>query len=208
MYIDKSIIKIIDGLLIDWVICSNKQNGQDCYDTSEVAHFSWVIANQKEIITLCWPAIMTVFEFPPRLSLSRNVNTESLYGTNSFFRKDGRLDIVEELMEFSAKRKINTTCTSCVTDVWRGNKKDAREQKRTREGGHLVPTRGLRKNFLFRVAREASCGRTLEPAAKPRVVSLAAVFWMSRDAPPSFGGALRDVQKTAARETKPRGVPF
>ena len=37
---------------------------------------------------------------------------------------------------------------------------------------------------------------------KPRVVSLAAVFWMSRNAPHSFGGALRDVQKTAARETK------
>ena len=159
MYIDKSIIKIIDGLLIDWVICSNKQNGQDCYDTSEVAHFSWVIANQKEIIPICWPAIMTVFEFPPRLSLSRNVNTESLYGTNSFFRKDGRLDVVEELMEFSAERKMNTTCISCVTDVWRGNKKDAREQKRTREGGHLVPIRSLRKNFPFRVARERASER-------------------------------------------------
>ena len=32
------------------------------------------------------------------------------------------------------------------------------------------------------------------------VVSLAAIFWMSRNAPP-FGGALRDIQKTAARET-------
>ena len=36
-----------------------------------------------------------------------------------------------------------------------------------------------------------------------RVVSLTADFWMSRNAPPifSFGGALSDVQKTAARET-------
>ena len=99
------------------VIFNNKQNGQDCYDTSEVGHFSSVIPNQKELIPICSPAIMTVFEFPPRLSLSRNVNTESLYGTNSFFRKDGRLDVVEELMEFSAKREINTTCISCVTDV-------------------------------------------------------------------------------------------
>ena len=133
MYIDKSIIKIIDGLLIDWVICSNKQNGQDCYDTSEVAHFSWVVANQKEIIPICWPAIITVFEFPPRLSLSRNVNTESLYGTNSFFRKDGRLDIVEELMEFSAKRKINTTCISCGGQTFEGATKRTLENKNGRE---------------------------------------------------------------------------
>ena len=36
------------------------------------------------------------------------------------------------------------------------------------------------------------------------LVSLAAIFWMSRNAPPrrsSFGGALRDIQKTAVRET-------
>ena len=33
------------------------------------------------------------------------------------------------------------------------------------------------------------------------LVSLAAVFWMSHNAPPTSGGALRDIQKTAARET-------
>ena len=34
------------------------------------------------------------------------------------------------------------------------------------------------------------------------LVSFVAVFWMSRNAPlRSFGGALRDIQKTAARET-------
>ena len=38
------------------------------------------------------------------------------------------------------------------------------------------------------------------------LVSLAAVFWMSRNAPPDVGGALRDIQKTAARETNP--LPF
>ena len=39
--------------------------------------------------------------------------------------------------------------------------------------------------------------------SKREVVSLPAVFWMSRNAPPkeSFGGALRDIQKMAARET-------
>jgi len=39
------------------------------------------------------------------------------------------------------------------------------------------------------------------------LVSFAAVFWMSRNAPPkveerSLGGALRDFQMTAAKETK------
>ena len=34
-----------------------------------------------------------------------------------------------------------------------------------------------------------------------RVVSLAAVFWMSRNVPPNEG-TLRDIQKTAARETR------
>ena len=100
--------------------------------------------------------------------MSRNVNTESLYGTNSFFRKDGRLDIVEELMEFSAKRKINTTCISCGGQTFEGATKRTLENKNGRE-------------------REAIT---------------------SRNAPPSFGGALRDVQKTAAGETKPRGAPF
>ena len=36
------------------------------------------------------------------------------------------------------------------------------------------------------------------------IVSFAAVFWMSRNVPPketSLGGALRDIQKTAAKET-------
>ena len=35
------------------------------------------------------------------------------------------------------------------------------------------------------------------------LVSFTAVFWMSRNAPPkvSLGGALRDIQKTAAKET-------
>ena len=33
------------------------------------------------------------------------------------------------------------------------------------------------------------------------LVSLAAVFWMSRNAPSPFGAVLRDIQKTAARET-------
>ena len=33
------------------------------------------------------------------------------------------------------------------------------------------------------------------------VVSFAAVFWMSRNAPPKEEGALRDIQKTAAKET-------
>ena len=38
----------------------------------------------------------------------------------------------------------------------------------------------------------------------PPLVFLAAVFWMSRNAPPlSFGGALRDILKTTARETTP-----
>ena len=32
-----------------------------------------------------------------------------------------------------------------------------------------------------------------------KLVSLAAVFWMSRN---TLGGALRDIQKTAAKETK------
>ena len=32
------------------------------------------------------------------------------------------------------------------------------------------------------------------------LVSLAAVFWMSRNAPQKERGALRDIQKTAARE--------
>ena len=40
-----------------------------------------------------------------------------------------------------------------------------------------------------------------------KVVSLAAVFWMSRNAPPKEGGALRDTQKTAARETSVKGDP-
>ena len=43
-----------------------------------------------------------------------------------------------------------------------------------------------------------------EPTSLRDLVSLAAVFWMSRDAPLkelSFGGALRDIRKTAARET-------
>ena len=39
--------------------------------------------------------------------------------------------------------------------------------------------------------------------ADSRIVSLAAVFWMSRNAPPK-GGALRDMQKAAARETNSR----
>ena len=33
------------------------------------------------------------------------------------------------------------------------------------------------------------------------LVSLAAIFWMSGNAPPKEGGALRDIQKKAARET-------
>ena len=33
------------------------------------------------------------------------------------------------------------------------------------------------------------------------LVSLVAIFWMSYNAPPKEGGALRDIQKTAARET-------
>ena len=32
------------------------------------------------------------------------------------------------------------------------------------------------------------------------LVSLAAVFWISRNAPPKERGALHDIQKTAARE--------
>ena len=48
----------------------------------------------------------------------------------------------------------------------------------------------------------------------PRLVSLAAVFWTSRNAPPKekIGGALRDIQKTAVRETTLRldyiGIPY
>ena len=34
------------------------------------------------------------------------------------------------------------------------------------------------------------------------IVSFAVVFWMSRNAPPSLGGALRDIQETAAKETR------
>lgn len=138
-----------------------------------------VIANQKELIPICSPAIMTVFEFPPRLSLSRNVNTESLYGTNSFFRKDGRLDVVEELMEFSAKREINTTCISCLTDVWRDNKKDAREQKRTREGAHLAPIRSLQKNFRSEWRGRLS-GEGLLSNLAPRSRDLALAHGFSR----------------------------
>jgi len=48
------------------------------------------------------PATITVLEFPPKLSLRRNVRTESRYGTNSFFLNEGRFDEEEELMEFSA----------------------------------------------------------------------------------------------------------
>ena len=43
------------------------------------------------------------------------------------------------------------------------------------------------------------------------VVSFAAVFWMSRNAPPketSLGGALRDIQKTAAKETNSHGETY
>ena len=40
----------------------------------------------------------------------------------------------------------------------------------------------------------------------PLLVSPAAVFWMSRNAPPDVGGALCDIKKTAARETNP--LPF
>ena len=44
---------------------------------------------------------------------------------------------------------------------------------------------------------------TLKKRAPGLLVSFAAVFWMSRNAPPkvSLGGALRDIQKTAAKET-------
>ena len=40
--------------------------------------------------------------------------------------------------------------------------------------------------------------------AEDFLVSFAAVFWMSRNAPPkeTKGEALRDIQKTAAKETK------
>ena len=37
-------------------------------------------------------------------------------------------------------------------------------------------------------------------SGKP-LVSLAAVFWMSRNVPPKQRGTLRDIQKTASRET-------
>ena len=43
-----------------------------------------------------------------------------------------------------------------------------------------------------------------EPTSLHDLVSLAAVFWMSRDAPLkelSFGGALRDIRETAARDS-------
>ena len=33
------------------------------------------------------------------------------------------------------------------------------------------------------------------------LVSFVAVFWMSRNAPPKERGALRDIQKTSAKET-------
>lgn len=59
----------------------------------------------SSLITKSLPAIMTVLEFPPRLSLRRNVSTESRYGTNSFFLNDGRFDGEEALMEFSAIKK-------------------------------------------------------------------------------------------------------
>ena len=51
------------------------------------------------------PAIMTVLEFPPRLSLRRNVSTESRYGTNSFFLNECRFDVVVAFIEFSAIKK-------------------------------------------------------------------------------------------------------
>ena len=44
---------------------------------------------------------------------------------------------------------------------------------------------------------------TSEENARGVLVSLAAVFWMSRNAPSvSFGEPLRDIQKMAARETR------
>lgn len=48
------------------------------------------------------PAIMIVFEFPPRLSFNSQVKTESLYGTNVFL-----FDVFfdsDKLLEFSAKK--------------------------------------------------------------------------------------------------------
>ena len=59
--------------------------------------------------------------------------------------------------------------------------------------------------------REKCLGRQTRLSV-PRLVSLAAVFWMSRNALPkerrSFGGALRDIQKTAARVTIPERELF
>ena len=49
------------------------------------------------------------------------------------------------------------------------------------------------------VAYKGSSVSKLGPGAY-YLVSLAAVFWISRNAPPKERGALRDIQKTAARE--------
>lgn len=63
---------------------------------------------------------MTVLEFPPKLSLRRNVSTESRYGTNSFFLNEGRLDVEEELMEFSAMGEttgVMSGKTDCIQSL-------------------------------------------------------------------------------------------
>ena len=49
--------------------------------------------------------------------------------------------------------------------------------------------------FVYMIPPQMSCRRQ-----SPYLVSLATVFWMSRNV--SFGGALRDIQETAARETR------
>ena len=66
----------------------------------------------------------------------------------------------------------------------------------------LTSSRSLR---LYAVCRTANLEHKYSGANPVKVVSLAAAFWMSRNAPrkESFlGGALSDIQKTAARETR------
>ena len=70
------------------------------------------------------------------------------------------------------------------------------------EGGQKTPDRSLGDVVRSHArARDRESEGQDKKGAPRRLVSLAAVFWTSRNAPPKEWGALRDIQKTAARET-------
>ena len=80
--------------------------------------------NNKWEMTYDKPAIMIVLEFPPRLSFSRNVNTESRYGTNSlrlndsFFPVDTWLTITElSAGTCKCRLKFNILLVDFYTDL-------------------------------------------------------------------------------------------